>query len=122
MRQQGLQTHRFKDNPEERRFAKSWEAWNTPTGSAPPYILVNELLECGAGQVTRRDQAVAATVIQWLGSPVGLTFLEQLGYKKDVGPAKPAKAVSLSRVRCHALLQKVSKSLSELATELNKRT
>ena len=44
MRQKGLQTHRFKNNPEERRFAKNWEEWNAPTGSAPPYILVDELL------------------------------------------------------------------------------
>ena len=30
------------------------------------------------GEVTERDRKVAATVIQWLGSPVGQSFLSKL--------------------------------------------
>lgn len=82
----GLSPHRLKDNPEEKRFAEAWAKWNRegPGGRTtlahlldtrpersghPPYVSIN-------------DQTVAATVVQWLGSPVGQVFLEELGYKR----------------------------------------
>ena len=38
---------------------------------------------------SERDHAVAATVIQWLGSPVGQGFLNELGYARAGGPYAP---------------------------------
>lgn len=35
-----------------------------------------------AQDVTERDAQIAATIIQWLGSPVGQWFLRDLGYEK----------------------------------------
>lgn len=70
----GLHTHRFRDNPEEERFAKAWAD------------LGDRHLDClldGADvyqPATDRERVVAATVIQWLGSPVGQGFLRDLGY------------------------------------------
>lgn len=74
----GLHPHRFKDNPEEKRFA---EAWSQDSNGRLKYLL------CEGDQrfppaPTEREEVVAATVVQWLGSPVGQTFLRDLGYKR----------------------------------------
>lgn len=75
---EGLHTYRFKDNPEEKRFAQHWRIINR-TGDMLEFLL-------GPGnqkvRPSRRDSIVAATVIQWLGSPVGQAFLQGLGYKR----------------------------------------
>ncbi len=70
----GLHAHRFRNNPEEKRFSDAWDEMN----------VLCYLLGDGARKVPvePREEQVAATVIQWLGSPVGQSFLEQLGYKK----------------------------------------
>ena len=84
----GLHIYRFKDNPKEKAFAEAWELENE-RGHILDYLLhvgtnaqTGRPLEC-----TEREALVAATVIQWLGSPVGQHFLEELGYKKT--PCKP---------------------------------
>lgn len=84
-RHAGLQPHRLKDNPEEERFAKAWAEQNKH-GNNLAYLL--DSASGGNGRpadASPRDEVVAATVIQWLGSPVGQAFLEELGYTK---PAK----------------------------------
>ena len=76
----GLHTHRFKDNPEEKRFADAWSRQNY-NGRHLGYLLC-----CGDQQhapaPSDRDEQVAATVIQWLGSPVGQAFLRDMGYER----------------------------------------
>lgn len=81
----GPNTHRFEDNPEEEAFARAWAKENQESN---PYGLLACLLDpdhtC-KGRPPRpsdRDIFVAATVIQWLGSPVGRGFLRDLGYEK----------------------------------------
>lgn len=75
----GLHTHRFADNPEEQRFSDAWSEWFV--GRA-----LDDLLHCGDYQwvepASDREKVVAATVIQWLGSPVGQGFLRDLGYER----------------------------------------
>lgn len=70
----GLHTYRFRDNPEEKRFAAAWTKNN----------VLPWLLGPGDRKVdpSKRDEEVAATVVQWLGSPVGQAFLNDLGYVK----------------------------------------
>ena len=75
----GLHTHRLRQNPEEERFAKAWEAQNDP-GRQLEYLLLRT--DGKPALVTERDEVVSATVIQWLGSPVGQGFLRQLGYER----------------------------------------
>jgi hypothetical protein len=76
----GLHTHRFKDNPEEKRFADAWSAHNA-AGKTLAYLLtIGDQRFPGAP--TDGEERVAATVIQWLGSPVGQGFLRDLGYEK----------------------------------------
>jgi len=71
----GMHTWRFKDNPLEKRFAQQWQECNSsPTTEFRTlgYLFSKEnQLEF----VSERDALVAATVIQWLGSPVGTWFL-----------------------------------------------
>lgn len=81
----GLHTHRFKDNPEEERFARAWNEQNE-SGSNLAYLL-DPKSGCGGRPVDRSkwEHQVAATVIQWLGSPVGQCFLRDLGYERKDG-------------------------------------
>ena len=73
MQNKGLHTHRFEQNPLERIFAEEWEKENRdertlkyllkpPSNIYPVYVEDN-------------DREIIATVIQWLGSPVGQAFL-----------------------------------------------
>lgn len=77
-------SHREPQHSEEKRFLKAWQMWNRDAvldlimyeGPHPP--LVNRPPE-----VSDRDAQVAATVIQWLGTPVGQGFLGSLGYVRE---------------------------------------
>lgn len=78
----GLNTHRLNSNPEEKAFADAWAKRNTGRNNLP-YLLDNRKVHTGyPPDVSDRDHVVAATLIQWLGSPVGQAFLEELGYVK----------------------------------------
>lgn len=73
----GVQTHRFKKNPLEARFAKEWHRLNStddPSQSTLAYML------CDGDQhhtkpPTDEQRKVASTVVQWLGSPVGARWV-----------------------------------------------
>lgn len=75
----GVQSHRLKNNPDEKAFAEAWAEFY------PPHLgwLLTTGSQIGrAPQTSERDEVVAATVIQWLGSPVGKNFLRELGFVK----------------------------------------
>lgn len=72
-----LHQHRLKDNPEELKFARAWTRF-----SAHLRYLLDTRREIRPADPSLRDEQVAATVIQWLGSPVGQRFLRDLGYVK----------------------------------------
>jgi hypothetical protein len=94
-----LQPYRWRDNPEEQRFAEAWARINLPVGTTPctgptsvrsehrpttcctttlAYLLSTE--QHRPPEPSSRDHVVAATVVQWLGSPGGTAFLQDLGY------------------------------------------
>lgn len=79
MKNEGFNTHRFKDNPTEEKFAVAWDAMNNGgyygTGVLE-YLLSDKANDPVA--VSDRDRKVAATVIQWLGSPVGRSFVKDI--------------------------------------------
>lgn len=80
MKNKGIHQHRFRDNQEERRFAEAWEKYNSDGSS---FELIDYVLSQNNNRpepCSDRDREVAATVIQWLGSPVGQGFLKELGY------------------------------------------
>lgn len=82
MKHQGLFSQRLANNPRERAFAEQWEIENKL------YHALNFLVGVGdAKEITDRDIEVAATVIQWLGSNVGMSFLSEV-IKKEAEVAK----------------------------------
>jgi len=89
MYNKGLSQHRFKQNPLEKKFAQAWEKINTALTTQKPdghgtldYMLAGNTND-PRGEVTPRDRQVAATVVQWLGSPVGEAFVKHvLGIKR----------------------------------------
>jgi hypothetical protein len=81
----GYQQYRFKDNPEERRFSLAWH--KQQAGRTLAHLLSKPHHGFVPPDPSDVDNHVAATVIQWLGSPVGQCFLRDLGYmKKRVVP------------------------------------
>lgn len=99
----GVSTHRFLDNPEERRFALAWERMDRD-GRTLAYLLDPKH---GVGgflpDPSDRDYLVAATMMQWLGSPVGQGFLRDIGYERkpepEPPPPKPKKAPPVTERR-----------------------
>ena len=87
MKNKGLSTHRFKDNPKEKVFAQAWEDQNNFDNSDSrqtlDYLLAVKINE-PMGEVTDRDRQVAATVIQWLGSSVGQCWLAATQQEADM--------------------------------------
>jgi len=82
VKHKGLHQFRFRDNPRERRFADEWNRQNEVFRTLD-YLLGDGL---NPAEPSTRDRLVAATVIQWLGSPVGACFLRDvLAEGKDGG-------------------------------------
>ncbi len=71
----GRNTYRWKDNEMEERFAKEWAKQNEQ-GHTLEYLLSSRINE--REPVDEETQKAVATVVQWLGSPVGLCFLEDV--------------------------------------------
>lgn len=75
----GLHTHRFKNNPVELAFAQAWEQINALSSRHLGYLLTPpDQDQHFPEHPSERDEVVAATVIQWLGSPVGQQFLKDV--------------------------------------------
>jgi hypothetical protein len=82
-RLKGFHTHRFRDNPEEQRFAEAWSKLNA-VGRNVDYLLdASRADQRFTPEASEREARIAATVIQWLGSPVGQGFLRDLGYERS---------------------------------------
>lgn len=76
----GLRTNRFKSNPLEKEFSDAWVKFGILNLDD---MLDTRKFQMGrAPEVSERDEIVAATVIQWLGSPVGQNWLRDLGYER----------------------------------------
>lgn len=76
----GKSIHRLRDNPREKIFSDAWVEENKPANyPLKKYSLLEQLLSDDGGKtkagVSDRDEMIAATVIQWLGSPVGFSWL-----------------------------------------------
>lgn len=85
IKHEGLHKHRIKLvlNRQEKQFAILWKCWCEERRQ------LGHLLGDGMtpAKFTQRDAEVAATCIQWLGTPIGEDFLRQLGYIRQ----EPAK-------------------------------
>jgi len=74
IRHRGIRLYRFRDNPLEQKFSDVWKAEND-RGQLLEYLLGDGNKRAS---VTERDETVAATVIQWLGTPVGQSFVKKV--------------------------------------------
>lgn len=80
----GRGRHRLNSNPLEKAFADAWESENAPR-SGRPHGLLDWLKGDGnrPGIVTQEEATIAATVVQWLGSTVGQSFLADVLAKPE---------------------------------------
>lgn len=76
----GLSTHRLSSNPQEQHMVERWaEFLDKGLASDRPDTLDYLLHQGDQALVERcsdRDRKVANTIIQWLATPVGSSFLE----------------------------------------------
>ena len=82
IKHEGINVHRLKGNPLEAKFAEAWKK------EADRGLLGLLLCTCHhrnhEHRYSQRDATVAATIVQWLGSPVGEYFVRQvLGIKGE---------------------------------------
>jgi hypothetical protein len=79
----GMRVYRVNDelNAEELRFARFWDAQQKHGYGLTEHLLSTDPERPGVG-ITPRDRQVAATIIQWLGTPVGQWFLRDMGYTR----------------------------------------
>ena len=76
----GINSHRLNNNPLEKKCAEAWAELNSHNHSEDSTLqyLLAEDPNHPDDEVTYRDRVVAATVIQWLGSPVGESFVREV--------------------------------------------
>jgi len=80
--QKGLHAIRLQREPLEKAFAETWEEVNE-LRSVLAYLL-SKKNDRDQTIMTERDEVVAATVIQWLGSCVGQAFLREVQGPSEV--------------------------------------
>jgi len=78
-RHRGKNRHRLAQNPQEQVFADNWERWNEHPRSILGYLVGDGNR---TGHYSEEEAKTTATVIQWLGSPVGEAFLNECGYAR----------------------------------------
>lgn len=102
---QGLHSRRYVNNPIEKVFALQWQQENDRQHTP----LLAWLLGDGTkpSPIDEREASVAATIIQWLGSPVGADFLYTVFKKIEakctnhVSPCSCNSCTFLRNVRCN---------------------
>lgn len=94
---QGLHPHRYADNPLERKLALAWAEFNkAPNGGTNHLDYLMDKKNKGCPPATDAQRLTANTVIQWLGSPVGLAWLvDNIG--EDVAKEMNLRAPSARR-------------------------
>jgi hypothetical protein len=82
IKHEGLHRRRFAGNPVEKLFAAEWEKQNKLHHTLAYLLHGQERLR--HGDLDPREAEIAATVIQWLGSPVGMCFLRDVVQQSEV--------------------------------------
>lgn len=80
---QGLSSDRYSREPLEKLFAELWQKQNEEYNRSTTldYLLSETEDQHNPVPRSNEDHTKAATVIQWLGSPVGQGFLQELVYQ-----------------------------------------
>lgn len=80
----GYASKRYGDNPLERAIALEWEKTNEMYNTLA--YMLDPVHSASPNSPSHSEYLVAATVIQWLGSPVGQTFLQSVGFVRKEEP------------------------------------
>ena len=88
IKHEGFSTHRLRQNPLEAAYAKAW-AEQAPRTLG--WLLKNSSYDTDQADYSARDAQVAATMIQWLGSPVGSCFVREVLESEAVSVNKAKK-------------------------------
>lgn len=88
----GLHEYRFKDNPHEKIAAELWAKQRVL-----PYLLADDPGAHPAPTPSDRDATVAATLMQWLGSPVGRCFFRDLAEAFEAEDKKMRRRIARGR-------------------------
>ena len=80
----GNKIYRHKDNPEEERFFDA--ANEMGVGMLSQITLpLNDRGTDSVRLLSVEEEVIVINTLQWLGSPVGQSFLAELGYEKTEG-------------------------------------
>jgi len=74
MNHKGINQHRLLDNPLEKAYAEAWDKINEQSDILA--YIISESHDNTKCYPTEREKELAATMIQWLGSPVGRNFVK----------------------------------------------
>lgn len=76
----GINHHRLRQNKLETKFALAWQEINLNKNGGTRTIdyILNEKDQRFVDKCSKRDLLVANTIIQWLGSPVGESFVRSV--------------------------------------------
>lgn len=125
MKNKGLSQHRLSSNPLEKKYAEAWEEINTDridgrlNGRSTLDYLLSGKSNIQNGEVTDRDRQVAATVIQWLGSPVGQEFINKvLDRKECIQQKNKGKKMDKKQERLHAALTELHLACIDACSDL----
>ena len=82
MKHNGLHQYRFSTNPLEKKFAEAWDELNVRPHSGGNCVdsIVSKDWN-NPSYATDREIEICASVIQWLGTPVGQMFLQGVGFE-----------------------------------------
>lgn len=83
MKNKGIHYYRLETEPLEKLFAQTWEEANINYGNNDADGLMKYLFSTDNKPQYTSDNTrqICATVIQWLGSPVGQAFLQTVNNK-----------------------------------------
>ncbi len=76
----GIAPYRLKSNPMEKKFIEAWQHQNRNGEHLAHLLNPNPENQHYPPDPSDRDCLVAATVVQWLGSPIGQIWLEGVGF------------------------------------------
>ena len=78
-----LKEYRFKNNPQEKVFHDKFQEYFPHLTSLEQIIFPLNNYGSRSGTITKHESDLIISVIQWLGSHVGQSFLKECGFEKN---------------------------------------
>ena len=89
---EGNKTYRHKQNPEEKRFHDEFIMQHGDRDMSAIVLEPNETGIAPSRYLTSEEEKIVISAMQWLGSPLGQSFLRDMGYEKQ--PETPKKKMT----------------------------